>query len=169
MYKEIVFPSEVPEEMMVDAGVSPEKTLELPSESTEPFRVAKKILDPPSEHVDPGSEGHDNYIFKIRNEQTRPKTVNNNTFGGTVIVNLYVKCGVVDDALNVFSRMKIHNVASWTAIISGFVQMEDSVSALEFFKKMRVVGIEINKYTITSILTVCAKPEMKKEASQIHC
>ncbi|KAF6148239.1 hypothetical protein GIB67_012014 [Kingdonia uniflora] len=90
-------------------------------------------------------------------------------FIGTAIVDLYVKCGIVDDALKVFSRMKIHNVVSWTAIISGFVQMEDSVSALEFLKKMKVVGIEINKYTVTSILTACAKPEMKKEASQIHC
>ncbi|KAF6161039.1 hypothetical protein GIB67_007680 [Kingdonia uniflora] len=70
-------------------------------------------------------------------------------FIGTAIVDLYVKCGIVDDALKVLSRMKIHNVVSWTAIISGFVQMKDYVLALEFFMKMRVVGIEINKYTIT--------------------
>ncbi|KAF6150810.1 hypothetical protein GIB67_020893, partial [Kingdonia uniflora] len=51
-YREIIFPSEILEEVMDDAGVSPEKKLELPPVSSEPFRVAEKILDPPSEHVD---------------------------------------------------------------------------------------------------------------------
>ncbi|KAF6169083.1 hypothetical protein GIB67_038580 [Kingdonia uniflora] len=53
-YKEIVLPSEVPEEVMADAGVSLENTLELPPERVEPVRVAENTLDPPPKRIDPG-------------------------------------------------------------------------------------------------------------------
>lgn len=90
-------------------------------------------------------------------------------FVGTSIVDLYAKCGDVNEAVRAFSRMPEHNVVSWTAIISSFVQMEDSVSALKFFKEMKEIGTDMNEFTITSILTACAKPAMAYVAIQMHC
>ncbi|KAJ4974967.1 hypothetical protein NE237_008141 [Protea cynaroides] len=89
-------------------------------------------------------------------------------FVGTAIVDLYAKCGDIDEALKEFLWMPIHNVVSWTAIISGFVQNEDYNSALQFFKQMREKREATNIYTITSVLRACAKPEMVREAIQIH-
>ncbi|KAL5747441.1 hypothetical protein ACOSP7_024444 [Xanthoceras sorbifolium] len=89
-------------------------------------------------------------------------------FLGTAIVDLYAKCGELDEAEKEFTRMPIRNVVSWTAIISGFVQKGDSLSALKFFKEMRYARVEINSYTLTSVITACAKPDMIKEATQIH-
>ncbi|KAI4343869.1 hypothetical protein L6164_011167 [Bauhinia variegata] len=89
-------------------------------------------------------------------------------FVDTAIIDLYAKCGCMHDAAEKFSQMTVHNVGSWTAIISGFVREDDSVSALEFFKDMREVGEEISNFTVTSVLAACAKPGMIEEASQIH-
>ncbi|XP_010269714.1 PREDICTED: pentatricopeptide repeat-containing protein At1g74600, chloroplastic [Nelumbo nucifera] len=89
-------------------------------------------------------------------------------FVGTAIVDLYAKCGDIGEAVKEFSCMPVHNVVSWTAIISGFVQKEDYISALKFIREMRAIGEEINTYTITSVLTACANPEMVREAIQIH-
>ncbi|KAL5722770.1 hypothetical protein ACHQM5_006246 [Ranunculus cassubicifolius] len=89
-------------------------------------------------------------------------------FVGTAIVDLYTKCGDLEDAVEGFSRMVVRNVVSWTAIISGFVQRGDSVSAIHLFKEMRETGVEVNSYTLTSALTACANPQMTKEAFQIH-
>ncbi|XP_043705766.1 pentatricopeptide repeat-containing protein At1g74600, chloroplastic [Telopea speciosissima] len=89
-------------------------------------------------------------------------------FVGTAIVDLYAKCGDIDEALKEFLWMPIHNVVSWTAIISGFVQNEDYISALQFFKQMREKGEEVNIYTITSVLRAVANTEMVREAIQIH-
>ncbi|XLR10924.1 hypothetical protein HN51_047637 [Arachis hypogaea] len=66
------------------------------------------------------------------------------------------------------SHMSVHNVVSWTAIISGFVQDNDIFSALKLFKDMRQIGQEINSYTLTSVLSACAKPGMIDLAVQIH-
>ncbi|GMP33474.1 hypothetical protein CsSME_00006779 [Camellia sinensis var. sinensis] len=90
-------------------------------------------------------------------------------FVGTAIVDLYAKCGDMHEAVKEFLRMPVRSVVSWTAMISGFVQKGDSISALQFFKEMRKMRQEINNYTVTSVLTACADPTMVKEAIQIHC
>ncbi|XAR50058.1 hypothetical protein NMG60_11004283 [Bertholletia excelsa] len=90
-------------------------------------------------------------------------------FVATAIVDFYSKYGHMDEAVQAFWWMPVRNVVSWTAMISGFVQKGDSISALQFFKEMRKLREEINKYTITSMLTACADPAMIKEAIQIHC
>ncbi|XP_077213338.1 pentatricopeptide (PPR) repeat-containing protein [Tasmannia lanceolata] len=92
----------------------------------------------------------------------------NDIFVATSIVDLYAKCGDINEAVKEFVGMPTRNVVSWTAIISGFVQNEDSVNALNFFKEMKEIGVEINSYTFTSVLTACAKPAMAREAIQIH-
>ncbi|XP_057740981.1 pentatricopeptide repeat-containing protein At1g74600, chloroplastic-like [Arachis stenosperma] len=74
----------------------------------------------------------------------------------------------MDEAFREFSHMSVHNVVSWTAIISGFVQDNDIFSSLKLFKDMRQIGQEINSYTLTSVLSACAKPGMIDLAVQIH-
>ncbi|CAN0901673.1 Pentatricopeptide repeat-containing protein At1g74600, chloroplastic [Linum grandiflorum] len=75
----------------------------------------------------------------------------------------------MEEALKEFKRMPVRNVVSWTAIISGFVKRDDSLSALKIFRQMRQMNERINNFTITSVLTACAKPDMTKEAIQLHC
>ncbi|KAE8661772.1 hypothetical protein F3Y22_tig00113724pilonHSYRG00270 [Hibiscus syriacus] len=89
-------------------------------------------------------------------------------FVGTALIDLYVKCGGMDEAVKTFSWMPMLNVASWTAIISGFVQTDGCVNALELFKEMRYVNVEINSYTATAVISACAKLNMIEEAMQIH-
>ncbi|KAA8540962.1 hypothetical protein F0562_024900 [Nyssa sinensis] len=95
--------------------------------------------------------------------------VGEDVFVGTAIIDLYAKCGDMDEAVKEFLQMPVPNVVSWTAIISGFSQKGDSISALQFFIEMRKMEEEINNYTVTSVLTACADPAMVKEAIQIHC
>lgn len=90
-------------------------------------------------------------------------------FVGTTLVDLYVKCGKMDDAVKKFTQMPSRNVVSWTALISGFVQKNDSISALKIFKEMRKMGVEINNFTLTTVIAACAQPNMIEESIQIHC
>ncbi|XP_022727896.1 pentatricopeptide repeat-containing protein At1g74600, chloroplastic-like isoform X1 [Durio zibethinus] len=89
-------------------------------------------------------------------------------FVGTALIDLYVKCGDMDEAVKMFSVMPTRNVVSWTAIISGFVQKDDCLKALKFFKEMRYTKAEINNYTATAVISACAKVNMFEEATQIH-
>ncbi|KAK7395401.1 hypothetical protein VNO78_15958 [Psophocarpus tetragonolobus] len=89
-------------------------------------------------------------------------------FVETTIVDLYAKFGCISEAFRQFSQMQVHNVVSWTAIISGFVQKDATIFALKLFKDMRAIGHEINSYTVTCVLSACANPDMIKEAGEIH-
>ncbi|ONK73865.1 uncharacterized protein A4U43_C03F370 [Asparagus officinalis] len=95
--------------------------------------------------------------------------VKNDIFVGTGVVDLYAKCGHMDDAVREFSRMPARNVVSWTAMISGFVHNEDAYSSVKIFKEMIQNGVEVNKYTLTSVLLAFSKSFMVKETMQIHC
>ncbi|XWS51121.1 hypothetical protein CRYUN_Cryun12cG0149400 [Craigia yunnanensis] len=86
-------------------------------------------------------------------------------FVETALIDFYVKCGVMDEAVKTFSWMPSRNVVSWTAIISGFVQKDDCVNAFKFFKEMKYMKVEINNYTVTAVISACA---MIEEATQIH-
>ncbi|KAL5544458.1 hypothetical protein UlMin_008242 [Ulmus minor] len=89
-------------------------------------------------------------------------------FVGTALVDFYAKSGKMDEAVKQFSQMPIRNVVTWTAIISGFVHENNSISALKFFRDMRKLGEEINSYTLTCVISACGKPSMIKEAGQVH-
>ncbi|XVF09084.1 hypothetical protein REPUB_Repub07fG0060500 [Reevesia pubescens] len=89
-------------------------------------------------------------------------------FVGTALIDLYVKCRDMDEAVKMFSWMPTRNVVSWTALISGFVLKDDCLNALKFFKEMRYMKVEINNYTATSVISACAKLNMIEEATEIH-
>ncbi|TYI51760.1 hypothetical protein E1A91_D12G199100v1 [Gossypium mustelinum] len=89
-------------------------------------------------------------------------------FVGTALIDFYVKSGDMDEAVKAFSWMPTRNVVSWTAIISGFVQKDDCINALKFFKEMRYMNLEVNNYTATAVISACAKLNMIEEATQIH-
>ncbi|KAG6469186.1 hypothetical protein ZIOFF_073890 [Zingiber officinale] len=90
-------------------------------------------------------------------------------FVATAIVDMYVKCGVMDAAMRQFSSIAIRNVVTWTAVISGFVQKGEFVDALLLFKQMLSSGVEINKFTLTSVLLACSKSSTAMETDQVHC
>ncbi|VFQ80210.1 unnamed protein product [Cuscuta campestris] len=92
----------------------------------------------------------------------------NDVFVQTALVDMYAKGGFLNEAVKVFAEKPGHSVVSWTAMINGFVQSGDYVSALQLFVEMRQKGVEINDFTISSVLTACAKSAMSTVASQIH-
>ncbi|KAK7823265.1 pentatricopeptide repeat-containing protein [Quercus suber] len=73
---------------------------------------------------------------------------------------MYAKCAVdgsVDDARKVFDLMVDHNVVSWTAIITGYVQSGGrDKEAVELFCEMIEGHVSPNHFTFSSVLKACA-------------
>ncbi len=49
------------------------------------------------------------------------------------LVDMYAKCGSIEDALKVFNKMPFHDVVSWNAMILGYVQFGQGQKPLELF------------------------------------
>ena len=76
--------------------------------------------------------------------------------------------GQVDDALKLFQRMPEQDVASWTALISRYVQNGLSVEALNFFGQMQVTGVQPESKTFANILPACVDLAALEQGIQIQ-
>ncbi len=57
-------------------------------------------------------------------------------FVGSSLVDMYPKCGSMEDAGNVFKKMSSRDVVSWTVMILGHMQCREGQKAFELFQEM---------------------------------
>ncbi|KQK07032.1 hypothetical protein BRADI_2g32290v3 [Brachypodium distachyon] len=88
------------------------------------------------------------------------------------LVDMYAKLKMersMEHARKVFKTMPRHNVMSWTALISGYVQsgvQENNVMAL--FREMLNESIRPNHITYSNLLKACANLSDQDSGRQIH-
>lgn len=75
---------------------------------------------------------------------------------GNCLVDMYIKCGRIEKARELFDKMPHRDISSWTAIILGYTQNGYVDRPLEFFKKMLLAGVKPNSKTFINILPTCA-------------
>ncbi|KAK6117590.1 hypothetical protein DH2020_048669 [Rehmannia glutinosa] len=71
------------------------------------------------------------------------------------LIDMYCKCGSVENALKVFNDMKVMDSVSWTSVISGLAVNGESNYALELFSQMLRQGIKPIHGTFVGILLAC--------------
>ncbi len=80
-----------------------------------------------------------------------------------VLISLYSKCEVVEDAKLVFQIMNDRNVVSWTTMIS--VDEEDAMS---LFNEMRLDGVYPNDVTFIGLIHAISIRTLVKQGQMIH-
>ncbi|CAO2820584.1 unnamed protein product [Amaranthus hypochondriacus] len=84
------------------------------------------------------------------------------------LIDMYAKCGSMDEAKEVFDRMKEKDVVSWTSLISGYVLNGNSRRALEFFRVMYLERVMPNSVTFVMLLQACGNLQAVKDGKCIH-
>lgn len=87
---------------------------------------------------------------------------------GNALINMYSKCGSVDDAWMMFDKMTKRNVVSWNAIIGAYAQHGQGDMAFSLFQQMKLEGLVPDKVTFISLLEACAQQALLDEGQQIH-
>eukprot|EP00249_Psilotum_nudum_P016665 c25935_g6_i1 orf=43-2346(+) len=75
---------------------------------------------------------------------------------GNAIIDMYGKCGSLEDARRMFNKMPQRDVISWTAMIAAYAQHGLGKEALELFHQMQLKGIMPDEITFVSILSACS-------------
>ncbi|MCO5592547.1 hypothetical protein L7F22_046550 [Adiantum nelumboides] len=74
---------------------------------------------------------------------------------GNALVDMYCKCGSVQDAAAVFSSMLDKDIVTWNALIAGYaLQGEYSLASL-YFESMQQEGMGPDDITFLSLLSCC--------------
>ncbi|KAB1209876.1 hypothetical protein CJ030_MR6G004358 [Morella rubra] len=77
------------------------------------------------------------------------------TFLTNILLNMFVKFNLLDEAQALFDRMPERNVVSWTTIISAYTNAKLNDRALEFLLLMLRQGVMPNMFTYSSVLRAC--------------
>lgn len=86
---------------------------------------------------------------------------------GCALIDMYAKCGDLEEALDLFQRMEKKSVSAWTAMIFGLAIHGHGREALNWFSKMQVAGTKPNLITFTAILTACSYAGLVDEGKSL--
>ncbi|KAL5545820.1 hypothetical protein UlMin_005507 [Ulmus minor] len=75
---------------------------------------------------------------------------------GNCLLTMYVKCGSVDSARNMFDVMPEKGLITWNAMISGYAQNGFATHVLDLYREMELVGISPDPVTLVGVLSSCA-------------
>ncbi|XP_072992600.1 pentatricopeptide repeat-containing protein At2g01510, mitochondrial [Typha latifolia] len=98
---------------------------------------------------------------RVREEMQKP-----NVFVDNALLDMYTKCGCMDEASKLFDEMRQRNVVSWSTMIGGYAINGDSRGALALFSCMEDVGVRPNEVTFLAILTACSHAGLVSEGKQ---
>ncbi|KAK7362582.1 hypothetical protein VNO77_04699 [Canavalia gladiata] len=84
------------------------------------------------------------------------------SYVGSLVINILVKCGNLDDARMVFDGMPERDVVGWNSIIGGYVQERLFKEAIQLFLEMIGCGIKPSPVTMASLLKVCGESQLEK-------
>ncbi|KDP34228.1 hypothetical protein JCGZ_07799 [Jatropha curcas] len=87
---------------------------------------------------------------------------------GNSIVDMYSKCGRINEASRMFYFMPIRNLITWNSMIAGYTVAGFGKKAIILFQKMLEYGQAPDEFTLTSTLKACSGLGAIREGSQIH-
>ena len=93
--------------------------------------------------------------------------VNLNSAIGTALVDMYAKCGCMDEALRVFEDLQVKDVFTWTAMINGLAVHGEALKALKLFSCMLRSGIQPNEVTFIGVLGACSHGGFVEEGKRL--
>ncbi|KAG6578527.1 Pentatricopeptide repeat-containing protein, mitochondrial, partial [Cucurbita argyrosperma subsp. sororia] len=89
-------------------------------------------------------------------------------FVGSALVDMYCKCGMMEEAEKIHYRLEEQTMVSWNAIISGFSLQKKSEDSQRFFSHMLEMGVEPDNFTYATVLDACANLATVGLGKQIH-
>ena len=94
--------------------------------------------------------------------------VENDAFVGSIVVDMYGKCGFEELARLVFYSIVDKCVVVWTALIASYVCNECPSPAIEAFRDMIHEGIDPNYVTLSSLVSACSQIPDLMLGKEIH-
>ena len=83
------------------------------------------------------------------------------------LIDMYAKCGELDDSRRVFDEMSHRNVVTWTCMITAFGRHGEGEAALSLMEEMERQGCRPNDVTFLAALSACGHSGLTKEGKRL--
>ncbi|XP_052171314.1 putative pentatricopeptide repeat-containing protein At3g25060, mitochondrial [Diospyros lotus] len=84
------------------------------------------------------------------------------------LLNLYAKCGKMDEAMGVFNKMPRRDLVSWTTMIKGFAQSGHACEAISIYRSMQKEGMEGDGIVMLGLIQACANLRDRNLGLSVH-
>lgn len=89
-------------------------------------------------------------------------------FVSNALIDMYCKCGDVDNARIVFQNVTYKDVVSWSSLIAGYSKNCLYKKSCELYIKMNKTGMGTNVITAASVLPGLGKLKLLKQGKEMH-
>ncbi|KAF8389040.1 hypothetical protein HHK36_025725 [Tetracentron sinense] len=90
------------------------------------------------------------------------------TILGNALLDIYVNCGQLDDAREMFEKSPTRDVVLWTAMINGYVQFNHFDEAMSLFRERQIRRFKPDRFTVVCLLTGSAQLGALEQGKWIH-
>ncbi|CAH9060005.1 unnamed protein product [Cuscuta epithymum] len=73
----------------------------------------------------------------------------------TSLLTMYAKCGLIQDAENVFNSVMLKGIETWNAMVSAYVGNGWVAESFITYNQMKIMAVPSDSFTISNILTSC--------------
>ncbi|KAL9677318.1 hypothetical protein QQ045_005546 [Rhodiola kirilowii] len=77
-------------------------------------------------------------------------------FVANSLLDLYTKCGRIDDAVKIFNQIPNKDAASWNTLILGYGMLGNIDTAIDFFEAMGEDYVEYDSVSYIAVLSACS-------------
>ncbi|KAJ8639236.1 hypothetical protein MRB53_015930 [Persea americana] len=74
----------------------------------------------------------------------------------SALLDMYAKCGAVNDARWVFDSLPVKDFVSWTSMITAYGSHGQAIEALELFREMQQTEAKPDRVTFLAVLSACS-------------
>uniref|UniRef100_A0A2P2IR31 Pentatricopeptide repeat-containing protein n=1 Tax=Rhizophora mucronata TaxID=61149 RepID=A0A2P2IR31_RHIMU len=79
------------------------------------------------------------------------------------LLDMYSKCGAIDEALSVFYKLPERDLVSWTSMINAYGLHGQALEALKLFSQMQQLHIRPDRVTFLAVLSACSHAGLADE------
>ncbi|KAI5081296.1 hypothetical protein GOP47_0004479 [Adiantum capillus-veneris] len=87
---------------------------------------------------------------------------------GNALVDMYARCGALEQAQQVLNELPVQTKVSWTALISGYCQHGQHEKALACYQKMQSEGLPSDALTLAWVLKACGSMRALEKGKEVH-
>lgn len=90
------------------------------------------------------------------------------SFVSSALIDMYGKCGSIEDAQCVFDEMPEKTTIAWNSLMAGYALHGYGEEVLDMYNEMQDSGVKMDHFTFSTILSVCAKLGSLEHTKQAH-
>ncbi|KAH7436785.1 hypothetical protein KP509_05G035900 [Ceratopteris richardii] len=105
---------------------------------------------------------------KIHEEVEEQGLLNQNKMVATAVIDMFLKCGLLAMAQEIFDKLSDPNVVTWNVLLGGYAQHELGNKTVTYFAKMINEGVLPDATTFLCVLKACGSIGALQLGIKIH-